>query len=535
MNFLKLNLNNLKSIPAKLILVGISVILLTIPWTYGAFFTILFAITPLLIIEINSSRKEFFLYSTLTIILWHMLSVMWIAKAAEIGVYASTGLNIILWNIAFQSYSYARRNHGKALAYVLLVSGFLCVEYLNLQNEEISWPWLVLGYSLANSHTYAQWYEFTGSLGGSLWILITNILFFEFLDTRKRKYLISAISIVVIGIVVSKIMYHTYTTEGAETVKVGIVQPNFDPYNQKFVMGKARQIEIVDSLMQTLPHDLDFIITPETTFDESLNEDHVEYSSTIRLLKNRLKTDFPKADLILGSTTYITYNSKVKPTPTARPQGNKSNGYYDLANSSLSINPNREVEIYKKSKLVIGAEMVPFSRAIPALGELSLQLGGSSGVLLPQQSPTIFEQTALGTKFGAIICYESVYGEHYAEFANKGAEVMFIITNDGWWGDTYGHKQHFSFSRLRAIETRKAIGRSANTGISALISPTGDIIKSLGWWKEGTISGELTLNSEKTIYATHGDYLGVLGSFVFVLMLLYSISLKYKKKLMSNQ
>ena len=534
MSFLFSKLNNLKSIPAKLALVAISVVLLTIPWTYGAFFTILFAIVPLLIIERNSSRKEFFLYSSLAIVFWHLLSALWIAKAAEIGVYASTALNIVLWNIALQAYSYARRNHTKALAYVLLVSGFLCVEYLNLQNEEISWPWLVLGYSLANSHTYAQWYEFTGSLGGTLWILITNVLVFEYIITQKRKFIISAISVVLLGVVTSKTIYHTYSTEGAERVKVGIVQPNFDPYSEKFVMGKDQQIKIVDSLMQTLPADLDFVVTPETTFDELLEEDYIEYSPTIIFLKKRLAANFPNADLVLGSSTYLNYYTEEKPTPTARPNGRSKNSYYDLANSSLSINPNRKVEIYKKSKLVIGAEMVPFSNLIPALGELSLQLGGSSGVLLPQDRPTIFEQTSLGVKYGAVICYESVYGEHFARFARDGAEVMFLVTNDGWWGDTYGYKQHFSFSRLRAIETRRAIGRSANTGISALISPKGDVIESLGWWKRGVVSGELTLNSTKTVYTVHGDYLGVLGSFVFVLMLLFLISLKYKKKLLTD-
>ncbi len=85
---------------------------------------------------------------------------------------------------------------------------------------------------------------------------------------------------------------------------------------------------------------------------------------------------------------------------------------------------------------------------------------------------------------------------------------MSIITNDGWWGDTPGYSQHLRYASLRAIETRRSIARSANTGISALIDQRGVIQDSLGWWQRGYVKGNLNLNSKITTFVRYGDYIG---------------------------
>jgi apolipoprotein N-acyltransferase len=108
---------------------------------------------------------------------------------------------------------------------------------------------------------------------------------------------------------------------------------------------------------------------------------------------------------------------------------------------------------------------------------------------------------------------------------------MFVITNDGWWEDTPGYKQHLSFSKLRAIETRRSIARSANTGISAFINQKGEILKSTNWWEQAVIKSKLYLNNKQTFYTKHGDMIGRIASFLAVLMLLYSWVLKYKSNL----
>ena len=119
----------------------------------------------------------------------------------------------------------------------------------------------------------------------------------------------------------------------------------------------------------------------------------------------------------------------------------------------------------------------------------------------------------------------------YDGFARNGAEVMALISNDGWWGNTTGHKRLFDFCRLRAIETRRAIARSANTGISGFISPTGKTIGDrLEWDEQGVLTAEVELRSDKTVYTIYGDWIARISTFVAVLTLLYFVAYRIRKR-----
>ena len=134
-------------------------------------------------------------------------------------------------------------------------------------------------------------------------------------------------------------------------------------------------------------------------------------------------------------------------------------------------------------------------------------------------------------KIGPAICYEGLYGEHFAGFVKRGAEVMGVISNDGWWGDTPGHKRLFDFCRLRAIETRRAIARSANTGISGFISPTGSYIgKRLEWDERGILTASLPLNNELTTYTIYGDWIARIARLVALLTLLYYVAYRVRRR-----
>lgn len=517
----------------KFVLATISALLLAIPWTWGAGFTLFIALVPLLLIEKYSHNKKiFFCFFSYTIFLWHLLSVFWLSNAYMPAFFAAVATTTALWSIPILLYSYFRRNNQKTISYIILTSGLIAFEYLTIFNTEISWPWVVLGNGFANNHSFIQWYEYTGILGGSLWVIITNIAIFEFLTTKKRKFIYGAIGIILAGASISKIIYHTYTIPEGGSVKVAVLQPNFDPYEQKFSMGRYAQIEILDSMLNTLPSDIDYILLPETAIDEILYEGNIDKSPTIKKIKSTISQVTPNADMIMGSTTYLLYNTDTSPTQTARPHG--ENEFIDFSNSSLSINPNRDTEVYKKIKLVIGVEMLPFTDITAMFGDLSINLGGASGTFLPQDNPYLFSHTTKGIKAGGVICYEGIYGEFFSQFVKLGAEAMFIVSNDGWWKDTYGYKQLFSYAQLRAIETRREIGRSANTGISGIINAKGDAVQTLGWWERGVLIGEVKLNTEITFYTMQGDYIGSISWYVFILMLLYSVSLRFKKKLLMD-
>jgi len=128
------------------------------------------------------------------------------------------------------------------------------------------------------------------------------------------------------------------------------------------------------------------------------------------------------------------------------------------------------IDTYFKSKLVIGVEHVPYRNVLkPILGELMIKLGGGQmGTHVTQKERSVFT-SATQVKAAPIVCYESIYGEFCTGYARNKADFLAVISNDAWWGDTQGYKQLLAYTQLRAIENRRSIVRSANTGVSCII------------------------------------------------------------------
>ena len=95
---------------------------------------------------------------------------------------------------------------------------------------------------------------------------------------------------------------------------------------------------------------------------------------------------------------------------------------------------------------------------------------------------------------------------------------MTVITNDAWWGNTPGYRQHLSYSCLRAIELRRDIARCGNTGISAFINQKGEIVSSGPWWEVAVLKGEVNLSSKETFFVRNGDLVGRISTLIFLLM-----------------
>jgi apolipoprotein N-acyltransferase len=170
---------------------------------------------------------------------------------------------------------------------------------------------------------------------------------------------------------------------------------------------------------------------------------------------------------------------------------------------------------------------MPFTDWLPFLEELSIDKGGTSGSLGIEKEVKVLETQEL--TFAPVICYESIYGEFNAKQCRKGAQAIFIITNDGWWQDTPGYKQHMSFSRLRAIENRRSVARSANTGISCFINQRGDVVKRSKWWEPIALKGTINLNNDITTYTKYGDVIGRSFAFVSALILLLTFTRAFKR------
>jgi apolipoprotein N-acyltransferase len=210
-------------------------------------------------------------------------------------------------------------------------------------------------------------------------------------------------------------------------------------------------------------------------------------------------------------------------TATAR-QIRNEHVFYDAYNSAIFIPDSGKVQAYHKTKLVPGAEKTPFPKLLDKLAGLMLDLGGTSGSLGTENKVHQFKVNEMNVQ--PLICYESIYGD-----LQKGnTNLIAIITNDGWWKNTAGYKQHFAYARLRAIEQRKMIVRSANTGISGVINANGEVLECTNWDEVICIATDVQLNNETTFYSKFGDYIGRLSVFMaFMLMITSFVKGRLKK------
>ena len=459
----------------------------------------------------NFSRVKLFSHLFLSFFIFNFLTTYWIYHATLFGAVCAFVINSLLMTLAFYislSLQCFRENSFRSL---IFISCWISMEYLHL-NWDLSWPWLTLGNVFANTTYFVQWYEFTGVLGGTVFILIINILLFKLLFFKKLKYfLLLFLSIFLVCIA------NLFTKESSEynNVEIVVVQPNIDPYNEKFSSDPISQIKsFIELARKNLTKKTKFLVGPETAIQESLWENKIHENASINLLKE-LQEDFPKLNILIGATTYKYYNNKK--SVTARKFTN-SNNFYDAYNSAIFLSSDNKIAIYHKTKLVPGVEKIPFPILFNNFSNLSVDLGGISGSLGSDNDINLFQTSK--DKILPLICYESIYGDIISQ---KNPDFLCVITNDGWWKNTAGYKQHFQYSRLRAIEHRKYVVRSANTGISGLIDNRGNVICQTNWDEKTAFTGYLSYAKTRTFYNIYGDYIGRISIFVFITFLIINI------------
>jgi apolipoprotein N-acyltransferase len=272
----------------------------------------------------------------------------------------------------------------------------------------------------------------------------------------------------------------------------------------------------------------EFFIWPETaiTPPQPINEEQVRFSPYFTQVQHFL-SKYKNGNVLTGAETYRVYNSAK--TSTAQPLDPQGDQFYDRFNAAINIENSAEVQFYHKSKLVPGVEAMPFGNALSFMKPVFEHLGGAVGGYGIQTEPSVFySQSGVGA--APAICYESIWGGWIAESVAKGAQFITIITNDGWWEDTSGKDQHLDYAKLRAIETRRWVCRSANTGISAFINQRGDIVQHTKWWVKTAIKQDINLNSELTFYVAEGDYLPKTGSLIAIAIVFWLLIEKVKTR-----
>lgn len=508
-----------------IVLVLLFAVLMSVPWLVPHMgWLALVGFVPLLCLDRIASltgQKHFFWWQYAAFVLWNAITTFWVCNATVGGAVFAVLANAAQMALIWALFRLSKKKFSGVIPYIFLAVMWIAWErqYFDAQ---ISWPWLTLGNAFARTTSLVQWYELTGSLGGSLWIWAVNLGVFGLMTALSdgswqcwngKARLASALGLglVLAGpVIASEIRYANYEEDSCGKVDVLIAQPNFDPYQKFHSMTQAQQNEVLLDLLDCPEADGRLLIAPETfTGDIWLN--YVEAGPTVQSFREFLAAH-PSSDLLFGASTYRFYDQYAAPSPLARSVQN--GGWTTSHNSALLLGDSRPAQIYHKSKLVVGTELTPYPKLFVPIDD---KLGGVMGRCEGQKEISLLNYRD-SIPFGCAVCYESVYGEYATDYVRKGAEFLTVITNDAWWGDTPGYRQHLSYSSLRAIELRRDVARCGNTGISAIIDQKGDIIEQTQWWQPATIVSSVNRSRAVTPFVRYGDVVGRICTLAFLLL-----------------
>ncbi len=528
------------------VLALLSALLLSVSWFSPFTIFIFIAWVPLLLIEsaisenisFKRSKLKLIGFVFLTFLLWNIGVTWWVGYASFGGAIFAFFGNTVFMTVAFMWWHNLKLRINKPWAIWFLIPIWLGYEYGHTL-WDLTWSWLIIGNVFAETHNWVQWYEFTGISGGSLWVLIVNILVFKVVKTQRfsygeiRKPLLAIcipllISFAVLRYQQSNIEQASTPLSLQQTFETVVIQPNIDPYNDKFNTEPVIQLQnLMLQLKGKLTDSVDFLVLPETYLTENINEGREAQSLSLQILRDSILQKYPNLTIVTGASSVYEYKPNETPSATARKYSD-ANIYFDYFNTGVQFNK-EGLTYYHKSKLVPGVERMPFPALLTPLESFAIGLGGTMGSLGTQNERTVFFSKNKQIGIAPVICYESVYPDYVAEYVRNGANLIFILTNDGWWENSPGHRQHLAYAKLRAIENRREIARCANTGISCFITKLGDIEQATPYWEQAIISKKLTPNNQLTFFSRFGDLISYASSILAILLVSWSLVLKFKK------
>lgn len=353
-------------------------------------------------------------------------------------------------------------------------------------------PWNMLGTVLAFSDTLIQTASIWGTYGLSFIVLIVAGCVYIAATGRKFASL-CVLSFIVVFITIFGLCRIQGYAYNESDIKVRLVQPSISQ-NMKWNRDELENnfFEYVNLSKKSELNDVDFVVWGETALPFDV-EQVTEY-------KTYLKQAIPDSGYLITGVVRFGIDS----------------GFYKPYNSMYIINKNADViQLYDKNHLVPFGEYIPFRKYLPAWIRPIANNVADFATSEKLKNIKIKDYPV----FGALICYEIIFPDNVVNKKEK-PQWLVVLTNDGWYGKSSGPYQHLVAAQMRAIEEGITVVRSANSGISAVISPTGNILKQLDLHKKAYIDVALPENmSVDTIY-THIGGIGVICILSLVMLFL---------------
>lgn len=458
------------------------------------------------LIDLSETAREAAYHSYPALVIWNLITTYWLMLATVAAGIAAILANAAVMTLPVMLQHQAQKKLNNIWLIALLQTAFwVSYEYLH-HHWDLAWPWLALGNAWANVPELVQYISATGYLGISFWVVLVSSLAYQAIKESYKTVIYAAAALAVLFPAISLVQLSMLDLESRSTVKTVVVQPNFDSYHTYGGYDTAQQA--MQSLLalsdSARTEETQLIVWPENGIHPALANRQItdrDANSIKALLINRSSEwGVP----IIGGATYFEYYTPEQ-TPLL-PQGSADSPWLYF-NSALAFYPDGSLQVYRKHNLVPIVERMPFVHFLDAIDVLdwvnwkTLQGYGKGNGAEP--FPVAHTQTP------ALVCYDSVFPGWIRAFINNDAGFITIITNDGWWGNTSGHSQHFAYARLRALEFRRWVVRSANNGISGIIAADGNVKVETGYWERTAFTYDVPVITEQTLYARLGDWLPI--------------------------
>ncbi|GIV59707.1 MAG: apolipoprotein N-acyltransferase [Rhodothermaceae bacterium] len=386
--------------------------------------------------------------------------------------------------LPFGAAALVRRRLGHAAGLLALTTFYLVMEG-GLSRGPLAFPWPLLGHTQAEALHFNQFADLTGVPGLTLWIWLLNLAVLALVRAPRRSSARGpALSLLVL--LALPLAYGAWRRASLpppeDRLPVGVVQPALGPKAWADVHDLTRIDTLVHqtaTFLQVAPARPHLLVWPETALP--LPPVSAPGRVEARLRDQVVRWGVP---LLTGAVTRT-------PGGTYR-------------NTALLFRPDGTTDRYDKHRLVPFAERVPFVDVLPALGALSVPAGGVAGYEPGNRQAPL---RAGRLSVGVLICFESAFGNHPRPYIEQGADFLATLTQDGWWGRTPGYRQHLALTRLRAIETRRAVVQVSVSGVTALLLPDGTSAFELGWMERAARLAHVPVLTPTTFYSRHGDWL----------------------------
>ena len=482
---------------------------------------LLVAFVPILLAESFLRRGRWLLLVLVCLLLWNSLSTFWIYNLIGWAFVVHLA-NSLIFTIPFIAYTFAKPKSSRLFASTIFLLTWVLLEYMQL-NWDLAYPFLNLGNGLSTFPQIIQWYEFIGSLGGTIWIILANLIVTDLLVSVRQANGQSPYKLIVLALVIfvpiiySMIVFYGFE-QNADDIKVTAIQTGIDCRTEKYQTNQNSLIETYLEITNRSPKDVELIVWPETALTDGGIIQQLSINPLYDSISLGLAQFQKQPSLVTGAILYKDWGNNHLETTTYFP-GTES--FLSLHNAALQVHPGHIPSVVRgKSRLV------PFEEAAPrwvVIQWLRKKLGTLGGFTFSEHLSAPGYLEVRSHKVFPLICYEILFGEEIAS-SSYNSDLFLLMLNEGWYNNKNASLQFLNYTSARAIESRRSFVRSSNMGFAAFINQKGEIIsRTKEPFTSDIITGKVGCSSELTFYAIYGDLISL---YLVTVLALFGIGVK---------